>query len=103
MNLLDQIDKRTILNRKRLGDERDGLVFKKINPLNLDPNIRPNSYDWTAEEFNRKVVDRIVKEEESREKGIIINEFLDKTKNEEMMKKFEEECERLSKEKNQNI
>lgn len=73
LKFVDNIDKRAILNNKRAGDERDGLVFKKINPNNLDQNIRPNSFDWTAEEFNRKIVDRMVKDEETRENGKNIN------------------------------
>ena len=69
LKFLQNIDRRSILNNKRAGDERDGLVFKKINPKNLNPNIRPNSFDWTAQEFNRKIIDRIVKQEEEKENG----------------------------------
>ena len=56
-----------------MGDERDGLVFHKINPKNLNPNIRPNSFDWTVSEFNRKIIDRIVKKEEDKENSKILN------------------------------
>jgi len=69
---VDDIDRRSVILSERAGDERDGLVFKKINPRNLNPNVRPNSYDWSAEEFNRKIIDRMVKVEEDIEAGNIV-------------------------------
>lgn len=69
---MDDIDRRSVILSERAGDERDGLVFKKINPRNLNPNVRPNSYDWSAEEFNRKIIDRMVKVEEDIEAGNIV-------------------------------
>jgi hypothetical protein len=69
---MDNIDRRSVMVTKRVGDERDGMVFNKINPHILNPNVRPNSYDWTAEEFNRKSIDRIAVAEENIGIGILL-------------------------------
>lgn len=70
LSFLQNVDRRTIIQNKRIGSERDGMVFNKIHPIyNIDPQSRPNSFEWVPEEMDRKLINKIVKEKEEQEKS----------------------------------
>jgi hypothetical protein len=99
LEFLNNFEKQTVAVNQRLGNERDStLSFRKINPnLHINPEIRPNGLDWSAAQFNKRIVDRMVKEEENRQ--------ADSTKDNELAKKMDEECRKLieAKLENKNI
>lgn len=73
LDVVGHFNRKCIMEEKRVGDEHDGLVFKKINPINhIDPNMRPNSLSWNSDQFNRRIVGKMIFDYENSQKSIII-------------------------------
>jgi hypothetical protein len=69
LEIVGRFNRKCILDQKRVGDERDGFVFNKINPVyNVDPNMRPNSFSWNSDQFNKRVVGKMILDYENSQK-----------------------------------
>ena len=72
LSFLNKFEKRCIMERELKGDPRDGLVFSKVNPIkHMDPNVRPNSFSWNSDQFNKRIVGKMISEFEETEKCIL--------------------------------
>jgi hypothetical protein len=57
LSFLDSTNKRAVIDMNRVDNQREGLVFNKFDPiLHFDKNMRPNSFSWNVQQFNRRVV-----------------------------------------------
>ena len=73
LSILNKINKKCILDNERKGDDREGIVFKKTNPiLSINPNLRPNAFSWSAQQFNRRIVGKMIVDNLEYEKCKII-------------------------------
>ena len=69
LSFLNSTNKKSVIESKRVGDQREGLVFNKINPLlHYDKNMRPNSYSWSVEHYNRRLVGYLLNQVKKRER-----------------------------------
>jgi hypothetical protein len=61
LDFLNKINKTTIINGIKTLDT-DGIVFKKIDPYkNTSQEERPNNYDWSISQHNKKLLSRRLK------------------------------------------
>jgi hypothetical protein len=69
LTILNKINNKCVLNNARVGEDRDALIFSKVNPISgVNPNFRPNFMSWNEEQFNRRIVGKMIIEHEDYEK-----------------------------------
>ena len=69
LSILNKINNKCVLNNVRVGFSSDALIFNKVNPITgVDPNLRPNFMSWNEEQFNRRIVGKMIIEHEENEK-----------------------------------
>ncbi len=69
LEVLNHFNKKCIMDNKRVGLEAEGFVFNRINPVyGINPNLRPNSFSWNEEQFNRRIAGKMILEHEENEK-----------------------------------
>ncbi len=73
LTILNKINRKCILDNERVGDDREGIVFNKTNPIySINPNLRPNAFSWSAEQFNRRIVGKMIVDNQEFERCKII-------------------------------
>lgn len=73
LSFLENTDKKCILMNKREGSDREGMVFNKINPVySIDNSVKPNFFDWSTAQYNKRLLDKLVNFKEDFERGKII-------------------------------
>ena len=70
LSILTHFNKQCIYNQQRVKDDREGFVFNKINPIShISPTSRPNNYNWSQTQFNKRIVGQMIAENEENEKS----------------------------------
>ena len=73
LSYLDNFSKKTILNRERKGEEREGMVFRRINPVtDINNNIRPNIFSWNTDLYNKRLVGKMIAKKDEQDKSKFI-------------------------------
>ena len=81
LSILNKINNKCVLNNVRVGEDRDALIFNKVNPITgVNPNLRPNFMSWNEEQFNRRIVGKMIIEHEDNEKCNLFIKIFSTTK-----------------------
>lgn len=87
LDFLNKINKTTIINGKKTLDT-DAIVFKKIDAhKHTSSDERPNNYDWSISQYNKKLLSRQLKR--------VDDEEVREAEMESIKNKFEEEFKKL--------